>query len=278
MLVPLQVPDGVGVSRGDLESAVMRGLAVAGRPLVTSAEATARAARAGRELVCRDAACWARLGSALQAGWLVAGSAGKKEARFRVTFQLLRGSDGAVVATEDNDCEVADCSIAELARRSARELVRQTLGRRRPELVQAPPPPGAAVNPPAAPAVQPPPATADAGVSQGRADQADAGSDGQRPLRRILAFGAVGAGALAVAGGVVALAVAPGRECVERFQPMNVCGKWRDYQPMRTTGIVAIAAGAVVAGVGGYLLLVDHRRGQVAVGVGPGTLELAGRF
>jgi hypothetical protein len=254
----------MSVSRADLESAVMRGLAVAGRPLVAPADATARAARAAQNVSCRDAACWARLGTALEAGWLVAGSAVKKDARFRVTFQLVRATDGSVVASEDNNCEVADCSIAELARRSARELVRQTLGRGRPAL--AAPEQGRAVEPPTPPEVT---------VTEEPAP--DPADDRRRRIRRIFAFGALGTGALAIAGGVVALVAFPD-ECIQRVQPTNRCLDSRDYQPTRVGGIVAIAGGAVASAVGAYLLISDRRGASVAVGVGPGNLSIAGRF
>jgi hypothetical protein len=73
-----------------------------------------------------------------EAAYLVRGAVTRAEASFRVKFQLVRAADGTAIATEENQCEVADCSVAELARRSARELVRQTLGRVETSAAQAP--------------------------------------------------------------------------------------------------------------------------------------------
>src|SRR5256885_8017138 len=62
-LVPIDLSAGTNVRREDLESAVMKGLAVSGRPVVPPQDAAERAARGNAELSCDSAPCWSKLGA-----------------------------------------------------------------------------------------------------------------------------------------------------------------------------------------------------------------------
>jgi hypothetical protein len=244
-LVPLELSGSVNVSRADLESAVMKGLAVAGRPVVAPEDAAARAAKGNGEMACQSAACWSRLGTLVEAGYVVAGRAARNGASFEVSFRLVRAADGTTLASEDNQCEVADCSIAELARRSARELVRQTLGRDAPARV-------AMVQPRVVPEVRATPEPAP-------------------PRWRKLLWPAVAVGAASAAVGVWLIAIHG--HCVD-----DVAGECPTLRKTRVGGIAALAGGAALAGTAVYFLLRDDSGARVAVGLGPGSVSVAGRF
>jgi hypothetical protein len=130
VLMPLELSSGLEGSRADLESAVAKGLSVAGRPVVPPADPGARGT------------------------YVVSGSIGREGTTFTASFRLVRSSDRATLNTQENHCDMVDCSVAELARRSARELVRQTLGR-----------PSEEPAPPAVAPVKPPPAPPDSSSS-----------------------------------------------------------------------------------------------------------------
>jgi hypothetical protein len=257
-LVPLEVSGGMVVSREDLESAVIRGLAVAGRPVLPSAAAAERAASGNGALDCSSPACWSKLGALTNAGYLVSGSAARDGQSFRVRFRLVRAADGTTVASEDNSCEVADCSVAELARRSARELVRTTLGRAgEVRVAQSTSVEKVAATPAAAPVVQrsaPPPQTSSEG---GR----------NRWIWPVLA----GVGGLAVATGVVFIAIDNGNAAVVAK------GKTWATAPQ---GVACVAGGVLLAGIATYYIIHDggDRGSRVALGIGPTGLTAVGKF
>jgi hypothetical protein len=253
-LVSIDVSTGVNVKREDLESAVMKGLAVAGRPMVTPDDAKARAAEGKTDLICQSAQCWTRLGALTNAGYLVAGSAVRDGDSFRVRFRLVRASDGSTLASEDNACEVADCSVAELARRSARELVRQTLGRAGESAALDPAPRGA---PPTA--VIPP------------AVQADRPMPMETPRRRWVWPVLAGVGAAGIAAGVVFMVT-------DNKTIPGLGGRRLDHGLL--WGPIAVGAGAILGGVSLYYILRDSgdQGSQVAVGLSPVGLTAAGRF
>jgi hypothetical protein len=255
-LCPIDVASGVNVSRADLESAVMKGLAVAGRPVVTPDDAAARA-RGKVELTCESPECWSRLGALTSAGYLVSGSAAREGENFRVRFRLVRATDGSTVATEDNQCDAGDCSVAELARRSARELVRQTLGRASAEQRDDPTVPGARPAAPVASAVQSAP---DRGPSPTTAQ-------GGRWVWPVLA----GVGAAGIAAGVWFIV---GNE-IPLFGPID-----HEHGHDKLWGTVAIGSGVVLGAVSLYYMLHDGDQPgpRVALGIGPAGISAAGRF
>jgi hypothetical protein len=252
-LIPIEV-SGLNVPQEALETAVMKGLAVAGRPMVKPEDTVARAAEAKTDVACQSAQCWSRLGSLTHAGYLVSGSAAREGDSFRVRFRLVSAADGSTVASEDNQCEVADCSVAELARRSARELVRQTLGRAGE--VHAGEPSSAV--PIAAPAPAPVRLEPDSGPPPPPPSQ-------HRWVWPVLA----GVSAVAIAGGAW-LIVADGEKAPFIDKQIDHGTVW---------GLVAIGAGVVVGGLSAYHILGDSEHGaSVAVGIAPNGLWAAGRF
>jgi hypothetical protein len=256
-LVPIEVSSGVDVKREDLESAVMKGLAVAGRPVVNPEDAAARVAQGKGELACQSAQCWSRLGVLTRAGYLVAGSVAREGKNFRVQFRLVHAADGATVSSEDNQCEVGDCSVAELARRSARELVRQTLGRASEDHRQPDPiPPGVpAVAVPTPPAVQATPEPLP-----------------PAPVEHHWVWPALaGVSAIGIAAGAGLIAV-------DQTSIPGVSGKNFDHG--LAWGLVAIGAGVALGGVSTYYIFKENaeQSPQVALRIGPGSLSLTGRF
>jgi hypothetical protein len=262
-LVPLEVSGGMVVSREDLESAVIRGLAVAGRPVLPSAAAAERAASGNGALDCSSPACWSRLGALTNAGYLVSGSAARDGQSFRVRFRLVRAADGTTVASEDNSCEVADCSVAELARRSARELVRTTLGRAGEVRVAQAPSVEKVTGPVGPPAVQrsaPPPQPS---PEVGR----------KRWVWPVLA----GVGGLAVATGVVFIALDHKQISTLKDPPPDM------KVPVFNSaayGVAAVAGGVILAGIATYYIIHDggDRGSRVALSIGPTGLSAVGRF
>ena len=219
VLMPLELAGGLEANRADLEAAVTKGLAVAGRPVIPPDETGARGA------------------------YVVSGSIGREGSTFTASFELVRTADKQTLNTQKNHCDVADCSVAELARRSARELVRQTLGRP----LELPP------SPPEPPPAKAPPDTASS-----------------RPTW--LGVGAISAGAVAMGAGIYLIAIdghctsaTAGHTC--KYQNQTLAG-----------GIASAAGGAAAAALGIYLLVHDDGKRTVAVGVRPAGLVVAGRF
>ena len=218
VLMPLELSGGLEANRADIESAVTKGLAVAGRPVIPPDETGARGA------------------------YVVSGAVGREGATFSARFRLLRKADNHELGTQENHCDVADCSVAELARRSARELVRQTLGR--------------PIDEPrvdSSPQKAPPPDTAPS-----------------RPT--LLGAGAIALGAAAIGAGVYLVAI-DGR-CTTTV-PGHTCMK---HNATMAGGIASIAGGAAAGALGIYLLVHDDGKSSVAVGVRPAGVVVAGRF
>jgi hypothetical protein len=225
VLMPLELSSGLEGSRADLEGAVLKGLAVAGRPVAPPADsATTRGTYA------------------------VSGSLGREGNNFTASFRLVRTADRATLGTQENHCDMVDCAVAELARRSARELVRQTLGR--PGEEPAPPAP--------APVKAPPPPT-------------DSGSG--RPTA--LGVTALVAGAAAIGVGIYLVTI---HDKCRDPKPLQTC---KEFNNTRVGGIASIAGGVAAGALGVYLLVHDDSKTggtTVAVGVRPSGLVFAGRF
>lgn len=221
VLMPLELSGTLEVSRADLEAAVQRGLAVAGRPLVDPSE---------------------------RGTYVVSGSVARDGSNFRVSFRLVRSADRALLNTQQNHCDVADCSLAELTRRSARELVRQSLGRPSEETATAVVPPPAVVDKP-----PPPPPSG--------------------PSKLWPALG-LGAGAAGIGTGIFLLVI--DNRCTSDPPGRGTC---RDLNDTRTGGIVAIAGGTALAAVSAYFLIFGGKDDpSLAVGVTPSGVTAVGRF
>lgn len=221
VLQPLELSGTLEVSRADLEAAVQRGLAVAGRPVVGPGE---------------------------RGTYVVSGSVARDGTTFRVTFRLVRSADRSVLNTQQSHCDVADCSLAEMTRRSARELVRQTLGRpnEAPVATAVAPAPTVITTPPEPP---PPP-----------------------PSRSKLwpALG-LGAGAAAIGTGVFLIVIDD--RCTSDPPGPNTC---RNLNDTRTGGLIAIAGGTALAAVSAYFLLFDG--GDTQVSLSPRGVAISGKF
>jgi hypothetical protein len=219
VLMPLELTGGLEANRADIESAVTKGLAVAGRPVIPPDETGTRGT------------------------YVVSGTVGREGSTFTARFQIVRAADGYELGTQQNHCDVADCSVADLARRSARELVRQTLGR------------------PAEPARPEPPPQ--------KAPLPDTTSS--RPT--LLGAGAIALGAAAIGAGVYLVAI-DGR-CSTSVAAMHAC---KYFHETKAGGIASIAGGALVGALGVYLLVHDDGKTAVAVGLRPDGVSVTGRF
>jgi hypothetical protein len=222
LLMPLELSGGLDANRADLESAVAKGLSVAGRPVLRADDASSGT-------------------------YVVSGNVGREGSTFSASFLLLRASDRQVLNSQSNNCDVADCSVGELVRRSARELVRLSLGRAQ----ETPPPVVApiAVNP-----------------------QADTG-----PSSRPTLLGALSIGAGAVAVGVGAYLIAVDGDCTSTVKN-HTC---KNLNSTRIGGIASVAGGVAAGALGIYLLVHDDSKNgglSLAVGARPSGLAVAGRF
>jgi hypothetical protein len=223
-LLPLDLGNGLAGSRVDLQAAVVRGLAAIGRPVIGPEDAAGRAG----------------------APYLVSARMERTAALFRVSLRLLRAADGSVVATEENTCEVADCSLAELARRSARELVRQTLGRpEAPAVVAAPAAPEIVTAP-----VPPPPAP---------------------PRAKHRVWPAVILGVGAAAAGLGAVLIKVDGDCTD-------AGRCSNFYNTLWPGVAAVGLGLTAVTVGGIYLWHDLWGSEAAVALSPGGLVVSGRY
>jgi hypothetical protein len=212
----------------------VKGLAVAGRRVVMPAEPDQRGAT-----------------------YAVSARISRVDATFEVRMVLQRTSDGQALNRQENHCDVSDCSVAELARRSARELVRQTLGRASEDHRQPDPiPPGLpAVAAPTPPAVQATP------------EPLPPASVEHRWVWPALA----GVSAVAIAAGAGLIAV-------DQTSVPGASGKQFDHG--LAWGLAAIGAGVALGGVSTYYIFKEsaEQSPQVALRIGPGSLSLAGRF
>lgn len=260
-VLPLEIGVRSGVSREDLHEAVLKGLAVAGRPVVALEDPEVTAMPTGEKPPCASPACWAELGRRVGAAYVVGGAVARTNTAFRVSLRLVRTSNGTTLAREENQCDVGDCSLAELVRLSARELVRQTLGRKMEEAPVAAP----AARAVAAARVATPPAP----IEPVAAVKVAASSIDARPrtdTRRVAGWVMTAAGAFGVAAGVFLLA---------RDGDCSGSGCYRVYDT-KMMGWTFVGAGAIASTIGGWL--VYRSSSAVTVGAAPGTLWLAGHF
>ncbi len=223
-----------------------RGLAAFARD-VLSAERVRGALSAGTP-PCIDDACWARV--ALQAGasHVVVGTIEKKPGVYRVSLRMLGGVALRILATEENQCESADCSLGELARLSARELARQTL----------------------------PSVTADVAVPAAT-PAAPAPSPGQGHLRRWMPIALLAAGVISIATGAYFIAV-DGDCAVRPMDSPNMC--LSNYRT-GSEGWALASGGAAAAAIGGVLLVRSGSTPATAtsnLALYPSGLGLGGRF
>jgi hypothetical protein len=271
-IMPLDIVGNVPAGRPALEAAVARGLAVLSGPTVNAAEAAGKLTGAGLKLPCRDGACWSAAGRALGARYLVTGVVERKGPMFAVQFRLVDAPSGRLLATEKNECEVADCSVAELSRQVVRELARQTLGT---------PPPAVRPATNVAAATPPPP---DAPLAPGASSSLAAQGEGRARVPRFVPVAAIAAGALALGAGAYYLE----RDGDCRDPDITVYppggAERRDCSRVEDTKWAGLgfAAGGAALVTTGVVLLVRSWRDQPEAGtqisVGPGGVLLSGRF
>jgi hypothetical protein len=273
-VLPLEIAGDITASRVALEEAVAKGAAVAGQPLVP-AEAVAGYLATGATAACQVPACWMAVGKAVAASYLLAGSVERADGMFRARFRLVQASDGLVLGSEESECEEDDCSVAELCRLTAREIVRKILG---------PSPSGS--RPPSDPALVPSAAGGDPVEDRTHVQELEAASEpalarprADLPLwRRVGPPVAIGAGVIAIATG--AFLVKGDGACAEytlNKDGERVCDKLKDTLGW---GVGVLGAGAALVATGLVFTIRGTRRDGAGTNVviGPGRIALSGRF
>jgi hypothetical protein len=249
--MPVEIRGNVPAGRAALEAAIARAAAVTERPVVGAEEAAVRLEAAGAAAVCEAASCWTAAGRAVGASHLLAGDVERKEGLFHARFRLVDATSGRIIAAESNHCDEDDCSVAELCRVTARELLRQTLVR--------------------APESGPGPGQATAGaLAAGEKDHV-APSAGARSWRALWPPAAIAAGVAALGAG--AFLVKLDGDCADRG-----CDHLHDTL---WGGVATLGAGAALTAVGVVFAVRDARRSTPSgptVAVGPGSVVVSGRF
>ncbi len=259
-VLPVQVSGGVTASRTALEAAVVTGVEALEWPLVRPSERDKCLPAANVTLPCTTPACWAALGRAVDVTYFVAMDLEKKAGSFVAHGKVYRADTGRALGTHEERCLAADCSIAELARSTARELVRQTLGRYR--VVEAAPPP---VTPP-------PPVVVPVPLAAPVAPVVPAGPPPKRSVALPAAIGAVGIGA--IVGGIYLISI--DGKCAARFSDGTAC---KDRLAALYFGLPTLALGVAAVTVSTVWLWRDaHTDTDVALSVSPGGAALVGRF
>jgi hypothetical protein len=258
-LLPLEITGGITASREALEAAVAKGIVAGGQSVLTAPETAAALAAAGRQATCATPGCWVEVGRILGARHLVLGSLERRAGLFHARLQLLRTADGLEATRGEGECEDGDCSIAELGRTTARELMRRGLAERLPA--------GAA--------------STSAIPAGAKAHDSAAGAAALAPAptsRVLLPAVGVAAGIAALGAGLVLLArdgTCIGEDCVYRRRTAGVA-------------VATIAVGGVAAALGAVLLVRDAASSGATNGagsatalsfrLGPGAVALVGRF
>jgi hypothetical protein len=255
VVLPLSLVGRVPAGRPALEAAVAKGIAVAAKPIV-GADEVATQFPASRNGACDAPACWREVGRALDAAYLVAGLVERRGGFFHATFRLIEPGSGRALANEHNECDENECSVAELCRMTARELVRQTLAGAPVAEAVAPPP---AVVPPAPPA---------------SASLVKAAPPSARPrLAKVLPIAAIVAGAVAI--GIGAYVLKADGEC-QGYTASMECKGWNENS--HGAAWAAIGGGTALAATGLVFLLRTPSGANASVAVSPGRLLLSGRF
>jgi hypothetical protein len=252
VVLPLTLVGRVPAGRPALEAAVAKGIAVAARPIVGADEVRLRypASRSG---ACDGPSCWREVGQALDAGYLVSGVVERRGGLFHASFRLIEPG-GRELATEANECDENECSVAELCRMTARELVRQTLA-------------GKPADAPAPPEAAPPPVV--------RAPASAISAAPAPPQRRsggkVLGIAALAAGAVSLGIGAYYL---KNNGCERTID--NECKVEHHYLG---GSLALLGAGAALVATGVVLLVRSPGGGASATAaLGPGGLLVAGRF
>ena len=291
-VLPLEIEGNVPAGRVALESAVSRGLAVVSGPTISAPESVAKLTPAGAKVPCASEACWMAAGKAIAARYLVAGKVERKGPLFEVRFRLVDAPTGRMLATENNKCEVADCSVAELCRQTVRELVRQTLGDPTRAAMTEPPsvttggeaggPAASAsagsVSPPAmqAPILDPSspePSSSSLGVTASAEPRASR-------IPPAVPIVAIAAGVLGLGAGAYYLKLEG--DCATGDNPCQ-----RHHRTL-WGGLGLLSAGVALVGTGTVLAVLRARAGDeagaggdaapVSISVGPGSAFVSGRF
>jgi hypothetical protein len=247
--------------RPAIEEALVRGLEAAGLLVVPPAES--RRLTEGREslVACGAETCLLELARAVGAPSFVHASVTASRRLYAVSLDMVDALDGRRLASESVECRSTDpcppvaANVGELARELGRKGRKEILLTARAAEPAAAETTRLVATPAPAPPAAPP-----------------------SPVRRVLPWLTIGAGAgLLAAGGVLFALDGRGTDCAPAPPGdgrKEICSDLRDT---RTAAIVTGAAGLALAG-GGLLWLLLQPATGTSVGVGPGGVLVAGRF
>ena len=232
--------------REKLASAVAGGLAASGADVVDSA-ATAKGAAAKGISDCETQTCRIAIADATGARYLMRGSVQTMGRNYTVHLEMIDGTTGTVIGVREDRCEI--CTENE-----AYETASVTASALKAEVVKRPAAPGdgadgrkIAVTDVAYPAMKDSPAP-----SMVSADGSTPAGDQPPPRMRGWAWAAIGAGAAAIAAGIVLVRLDSQQLSCMRMRPDQLC---RDSFSTQGGGIALISGGALGAVLGTTLLV-----------------------
>ena len=235
--------------REKIAAAVSGGLAASGADVVDSA-ATAKGAAAKGITDCETPTCRIAIADATGARYLMRGSVQTMGRNYTVHLEMIDGTTGTVIGVREDRCEI--CTENE-----AYETASVTASALKAEVVKRPAAPGdgpearkIAVTDVAYPAVKDSPAGP--AVSAGGTTP----GDGEPPPKmRPWGWAAIGAGAAAIAAGIILVSIdGQQKSCVRTGGPMDQCPRIYTTQG----GGIALITGGVLGAVLGTTLLVGR--------------------
>jgi hypothetical protein len=230
--------------REKIAAAIAGGLAASGADVIDSA-ATAKDAEAKGIRDCETPTCRIAIADATGARYLMRGSVETMGRSYRVHLEMIDGTTGTVIGVREDKCEI--CTENE-----AYETASMTASTLKAEVVKRPPIKTEGQDPHkiAITDVVYPPGKGTPGTAIAATGGTSAGGEQAPPRMRAWGWAAIGAGAAALAAGIVLVSI-DGR-MTGGVQPPD---KGKDTLSTRGGGIALITGGALGAVLGTTLLV-----------------------
>ena len=232
--------------REKIAAAVAGGLAASGADVVDSA-ATAKGAAAKGITDCETPTCRIAIADATGARYLMRGSVQTMGRNYTVHLEMIDGTTGTVIGVREDRCEI--CTENE-----AYETASVTASALKAEVVKRPAAPGdgaeqrkIAVTDVTYPAMKDAPAAPMISASGTMPESGE-----QKPRMRPWGWAAIGAGALAIGGGIVEFAIDGRQTCDNTTVMGNRC---KDTWSTHGWGIALVTGGALATVLGTTLLV-----------------------
>jgi TolB-like protein len=204
--------------------------------------------RQKKMLGCDETSCLAEIGGALGVDYLITGQVGQIGTRFRISLMVVDSRKARVTGRAANFCDQNEDALARAAEATVGQLITSIRASESNQLA----PPAAGLSPAMVPAPAPPPPARDTPAGKATA------SLGERHMTTGT-WVALGSGGALVLGG--SLAIAGARNKYDSLSAKQGSQGYFDaynsqasgIRSMAIAGTVAVGAGVVVAGVGGWL-------------------------